>query len=69
MATGSEAESDATKIRVFTLIGQIFYFRIGHEAVRRRMGWATVGPDEAAAVVDIVRANLSAIVAAQRGGK
>jgi len=69
MATGSEAESDATKIRVFTLIGQIVYFRIGHEAVRRRMGWAAIGPDETAVVVNVLRENLSAIAAAKRGGK
>ena len=67
MATGTEAESDATKIRVFTMIGQIVYFRIGHEAVRRRMGWTSVGPDEVALVVDAARENLSAAIAAKRG--
>ena len=67
MATGTEAESDSTKIRVFTMIGQIVYFRIGHEAVRRRMGWTSVGPDEVALVVDAARENLSAAIAAKRG--
>ena len=34
-ATGEPAESDATKLTVFTLIGQVVYFRIGREAVLR----------------------------------
>ena len=66
-ATGEDAESDATKIRVFTLIGQVVYFRIGREAVRRRMGWHEVGPDETASIIEVARANLAAILAA--GGK
>ena len=42
-ATGEAAESDGTKLTVFTLIGQVIYFRIGQEAVKRRMGWAAIG--------------------------
>ena len=68
-ATGDEAESDATKIRVFTLIGQVVYFRIGREAVRRRMGWSSVGEAETAQIVEAARANMAAIVAARREGK
>ena len=66
-ATGEDAESDATKIRVFTLIGQVVYFRIGREAVRRRMGWERVGEAETAQVVEAAQANLAAILAASRG--
>ena len=66
-ATGEDAESDATKIRVFTLIGQVVYFRIGREAVRRRMGWDRVGEAETAQVVEAAQANLAAILAASRG--
>ena len=36
-ATGEDADSDATKLAIFTLIGQVVYFRIGREAVQRRM--------------------------------
>ena len=42
-ATGEPAESEATKLTVFTLIGQVIYFRIGREAVLRRMGWREIG--------------------------
>ncbi len=63
-ATGEPAESDRTKITVFTLIGQVVYFRIGREAVMRRMGWAEIGPAEAGAITAVARANLDAILAA-----
>ena len=68
-ATGEDAESDRTKITVFTLIGQVVYFRIGREAVMRRMGWKAVGPKEAAAVINVAKDNLAAILAARKGAK
>ena len=68
-ATGEDAESDRTKITVFTLIGQVVYFRIGREAVMRRMGWKTVGHKEAAAVIHVAKDNLAAILAARKGAK
>jgi AcrR family transcriptional regulator len=68
-ATGEEPESEATKIAVFTLIGQIVYFRIAREAVMRRLGWAAIGPKEATAITDIVKSNLDAILTARKGPK
>lgn len=65
-ATGEPAESDRTKLTVFTLVGQVIYFRIGREAVKRRMGWADIGRSEADAVIEIVRANVGTILAARR---
>src|SRR6185437_9663977 len=62
-ATGEAAESDATKLTVFTLIGQVIYFRIGQEAVKRRMGWAAIGEAEAAAVAAVATNNLAAMLA------
>lgn len=61
-ATGEAAESERTKITVFTIIGQAVYFRIGREAVMRRMGWSEIGASEAGAVLDVIRDNLSAIL-------
>ena len=53
---------------MFTLIGQVIYFRIGREAVMRRMGWHDIGAAEAAKVVSAVTTdNLSAILAARMG--
>lgn len=64
-ATGEAAESEGARLTVFTLIGQVIYFRIGQEAVKRRMGWKEIGPAEAAAVATITRQNLSAMFAAR----
>lgn len=62
-ATGEPAESDNTKITVFTLIGQVIYFRIGQEPVKRRMGWASIGASEADAVATVAKHNLEAMLA------
>ena len=66
-ATGEPAESERTRLTVFTLIGQVIYFRIGREAVMRRMGWHDIGAAEAAKVVAVTTDNLSAILAARKG--
>lgn len=65
-ATGEAAESETTRLTVFTLIGQVIYFRIGREAVMRRMGWREIGDAEAAKVVAVVSNNLEAILAARK---
>ncbi|RUU13399.1 DUF1956 domain-containing protein, partial [Mesorhizobium sp. USDA-HM6] len=64
-ATGEPAESEATKLTVFTMIGQVIYFRIGREAVMRRMGWREIGDQEAAKVVAVATDNLRAMLAAR----
>ncbi|MDH6230604.1 AcrR family transcriptional regulator [Mesorhizobium soli] len=65
-ATGEPAEADSTKLTVFTVIGQVIYFRIGQEAVKRRMGWAAIGSVEADAVAAITGRNLDAILASRK---
>ncbi len=62
-ATGEDAESEDTRLIVFTLIGQVVYFRIGREAVRRRMGWRNLGTMEAERIAAVAKANLGAILA------
>ena len=66
-ATGEPAESEATKLTVFTMIGQVIYFRIGREAVMRRMGWREIGADEAAKVAAVATDNLRAMLASRDG--
>ncbi|MCV3239758.1 CerR family C-terminal domain-containing protein [Mesorhizobium sp. ZC-5] len=66
-ATGEPAESDRTKLTVFTLIGQVVYFRIGREAVRRRMGWTEIGPQQASDILDVARSNLVAVLEGRKG--
>ena len=68
-ASGEDAGSERTRITVFTLIGQVVYFRIAGAAVMRRMGWDSIGPAEAGAVISVVKSNIEAILAARRGAK
>lgn len=68
-ASGEDPESERTRITVFTMIGQVVYFRIAGAAVMRRMGWDRVGPSEAGAIVSVVRGNIEAIIAARRGAR
>lgn len=68
-ATGEDAESDLTKLMVFTMVGQVIYFRIGRVAVLRRMGWADIGPKEAAEIIGVAKGNLAAMLAAHKGNK
>ena len=65
-ATGQEAESEATKLTVFSLIGQVLYFRIGWPIVSRRLGWDDPGTDEATRIADLLAANLRSILARER---
>ncbi len=68
-ATGEDADSERTMITVFTLIGQVVYFRIAREVVLKRMGWTEVGPEQASAIAAVAVANLNAALAARRAGK
>lgn len=65
-ATGQEAESPRTRLLVFSLIGQLLYFRIGRPIVARRMGWETLGPAEAEAIADLLAANLGSLLERER---
>lgn len=65
-ATGDEAGSERTKLTVFTMVGQVVYFRIGRVAVLRRMGWDDIGHKEAAAVAAVIKDNLAAMLAARK---
>jgi AcrR family transcriptional regulator len=68
-ATGDDADSERTRIAVFTMIGQIVYFRIGRVAVMRRMGWSDIGMREAAAIAAVARDNLAAMLVSWKGGR
>jgi AcrR family transcriptional regulator len=68
-ASGEDAESERTRITIFTLIGQVVYFRIARAAVMRRMGWSALGPAEAQDIISVVGSNIGAILAARKGKK
>lgn len=64
LASGTAPESDAVRLSVFSVVGQILYFRIGNRIVARRMGWAEVGQGEAAQITAVLLANLDAMLGA-----
>jgi TetR/AcrR family transcriptional regulator, regulator of cefoperazone and chloramphenicol sensitivity len=59
-ATGREPESEAVRLAVFAMVGQIVYFHVGRPIVQRRMGWPELGPAQAEAVADTVTRSLLA---------
>lgn len=65
-ATGQEAESERTRLIVFTLLGQVLYFRIGRAIVTRRLGWEGLGPEKAATIADLLVLNLQSLLERER---
>ena len=65
-ATGLDPESEAVRLAVFSLIGQMMYFRIGQPIVSRRMGWAGYGPAEIDQISGQITANLDAMLTAEK---
>lgn len=61
-ATDTDPESDTTRLAVFSLIGQLMYFRIGRSVVARRMGWAAIGSPEIGQIVGQISRNLDAML-------
>lgn len=69
LATGDPADSEETKIAVFTLIGQVLYFRLAQEPVMRRMGWSKYGDHQVAVLTTVVTRNLMAAIQARRSAR
>lgn len=69
VATGEAPESDETRLAVFTMIGQVLYFRLARQAVKRRMGWADIGSAEAAMIAAVIGRNLKAMLQARKDAK
>ncbi|MBX3597575.1 MAG: CerR family C-terminal domain-containing protein [Rhizobiaceae bacterium] len=65
-ATGEPAGSEETRINVFTVMGQIIYFRLAREAVRRRMGWADIDFEHGAKISKAITSNVADILAAKK---
>lgn len=65
-ATGQAADDAAVKLVVFSMIGQVLYFRIASPFVNRRLGWDHVGDDELQAITHTVVANLHATIERHR---
>ncbi|MEO6299571.1 MAG: CerR family C-terminal domain-containing protein [Paracoccaceae bacterium] len=62
IATGQPPESAVVRLSVFAFLGQMLYFRIGHQIVERRMGWTIGTSPNAAAIADVVIGNLRVLL-------
>ena len=65
-ATGQDAESERSRLIVFTLIGQLLYFRIARPIVTRRMEWTRFEQREASTIADLLAANLQSLIERER---
>lgn len=65
-ATGTKAESERTRLLVFSLIGQLLYFRLGQPIVTRRLDWQHIGSREGGVIADLLVANLNTLIARER---
>lgn len=68
VATGGDPESVEVKAAVFSMLGQILYFRIARPIVMKRMAWDDIGPDEADRLISVFKTNLRGLIAAHRKG-
>ena len=59
LASGGDAESEATKIAVFSLLGQVLLFRIARAGALRRMGWRDIGDRELAVLRERIGINVN----------
>lgn len=66
VATGWPAESERTRLTVFSMIGQVLYFRIGQNVVQRRMGWDGMDEARVRQITEVLVANLRASFNANR---
>lgn len=61
-ATATDPDSGPVRLAVFSLIGQLMYFRLGQSIVSRRMGWEQYGPEEIEQVSQRIADNLDAML-------
>ena len=66
LATGYDPESDLIRLGVFSIAGQVVYFRIGHAIVARRMDWHSAGPEEIGRIKSVILGNIRAFVSTNR---
>jgi len=56
-------ESEETKLRVFTMFGQVIVFRVSQALVLRRMGWSEIGDRERAEIKRVITSNIEMTLA------
>jgi AcrR family transcriptional regulator len=69
LATDSKPEGKATKIAVFSLLGQVLLFRIARAGALRRMGWRDIGDRELKELKKRIAINVDLLAQAAPGGR
>ncbi|PLW79031.1 CerR family C-terminal domain-containing protein [Cohaesibacter celericrescens] len=64
--SAQEAQSEANRLLVFSMIGQVAYFRVGQPVVAKHMKWQGYSETEALAVLTILQSNIRTIINAHR---
>ena len=64
---GAPADSAATRLTAFTLIGQTLVFRVARATILRQMNWSELGAEEVAAIRAQLQRNVTAILMEQTG--
>lgn len=62
LACGQDPESEQVRLAVFSLLGQVIYFRLGRPVVERRMSWPQMGKAEAVKITETVIFNMRASI-------
>lgn len=68
LATGVEAESDQTRLKLFSLLGQMVYFRLARPIVSQRMQWTEIGDAELDSMVGVLTENFKLLLTACKSG-
>ncbi|MHA1597576.1 MAG: CerR family C-terminal domain-containing protein [Alphaproteobacteria bacterium] len=66
VATDDDPESPETRLAVFSLLGQVAYFRLAQPIILRRMNWKAVGPSQADQIIATITGNLKAQISAAK---
>jgi TetR/AcrR family transcriptional regulator, regulator of cefoperazone and chloramphenicol sensitivity len=59
---GTDPEATETKVRAFTIMGQVLVFRAARALVARRLDWPAYSPERVAAIRAVLRANLARLL-------
>ncbi len=59
-ATGTDPDSEATRLAVFAALGSTAYFRVARPVVTARMGWDTYSPQAVSAIAHTLETQLRA---------
>jgi len=64
ISTGCTADDPATRLTVFSILGQVFYFRMAQPIVLRRMEWHTIDDDKVEQIITTITGNLRTLARA-----